>query len=339
MAYVRRCFPQFADATGLLQIRDAFFALASGEIESDLVSTLLLRYCGGTQPLDQVLAVLQAPEQPLTQNAKEDPIDPAGSLRRKPRPWSQPEDVRLLAGIHRFGADNWGAVAQFVGNGRTRAQCSQRWIRGLDPRICKDKWSDSDEHRLLELVKEDGSKGWTKVATSLGNRSDVQCRYHFFQMKREGRLPPDFSDLLPAEESTAKPRGTFAAGQASPALFEEQRQRFLLSGARSNSFQSEKLSYPPFLHFTGIDSPPVRIQKEGFPRCKSGESPVPLTVLSPVNSPSNAAAEREAAEERDGITPGLPGLDIPGLHEGIDWSIPSEDDGDSRGIFGTTFLW
>jgi len=28
-------------------------------------------------------------------------------------------------------------VASFVGNGRTRAQCAQRWSRGLNPKICK----------------------------------------------------------------------------------------------------------------------------------------------------------------------------------------------------------
>lgn len=30
-------------------------------------------------------------------------------------------------------------------------------------------------------------KSWIKVASELGNRSNVQCRYHYLQMKRENK--------------------------------------------------------------------------------------------------------------------------------------------------------
>jgi hypothetical protein len=32
-------------------------------------------------------------------------------------------------------------------------------------------------------------KAWTKVAGEMGNRSDVQCRYHYNQMTRRGAEP------------------------------------------------------------------------------------------------------------------------------------------------------
>jgi hypothetical protein len=39
------------------------------------------------------------------------------------------------------------------------------------------------------LVRRKGTKIWTQIATGMGNRSDVQCRYHFFQLYRDGRIP------------------------------------------------------------------------------------------------------------------------------------------------------
>jgi hypothetical protein len=121
--------------------------------------------------------------------------------RKKPRPWSMFEDIRLLAGIHRFGLDNWGSVAQFVGTNRTRAQCAQRCVRGLDPRISKDQWSPEDEEHLLLLVREKGTRIWSQIASAMGNRSDVQCRYHFFQMHRDGKLPADLVGLIAQEKA------------------------------------------------------------------------------------------------------------------------------------------
>ena len=115
------------------------------------------------------------------------------SQRKKTRSWTEYEDQRLLAGIHKFGTDNWVSVASFVGNGRTRAQCSQRWTRGLDPRISKDKWSLEDEESLMRLVIQYGTKSWTRIAQEIGNRSDVQCRYHYKQMKQEMELDSDSS--------------------------------------------------------------------------------------------------------------------------------------------------
>ncbi|OHT04890.1 Myb-like DNA-binding domain containing protein [Tritrichomonas foetus] len=108
--------------------------------------------------------------------------------RRKINPWNQVEDFRLLAGIHKYGLDNWLAVSKFVGNSRTRAQCSQRWNRGLDPNLKKCRWTYEEERQLLELIKVYGVKAWTQISQKLGNRSDVQCRYHYNQMLKQGTL-------------------------------------------------------------------------------------------------------------------------------------------------------
>lgn len=99
--------------------------------------------------------------------------------RKKARAWTEAEDLRLLAGIHKYGLDAWGAVTSFVGSGRSRSQCSQRWFRGLDPRISKVLWTADEDERLLALVAEHGDHSWTRIANELGNRSDAQCRYRY----------------------------------------------------------------------------------------------------------------------------------------------------------------
>jgi hypothetical protein len=45
--------------------------------------------------------------------------------------------------------------------------------------------------RLMQLVHMYGDKAWTKISGSMGNRSDVQCRYHYHQLAK------DISQLMP----------------------------------------------------------------------------------------------------------------------------------------------
>jgi hypothetical protein len=107
----------------------------------------------------------------------------------KTRPWTPYEDQRLLAGIHRFGLQDWPAVSLFVGNDRTKAQCSQRWGRGLDPKISKDQWTSEQDQQLLELVALHGEGNWMKISTELGTRCDVQCRYRYKQLQKRDEFP------------------------------------------------------------------------------------------------------------------------------------------------------
>lgn len=104
---------------------------------------------------------------------------PAGDIHKKTHAWTANEDQRLCDAVREFGTDNWTLIAQFVGNGRTRAQCSQRWLRGLNPSISKTLWSEEEDNLLIDTVKRLGSKSWGKIAAVLGNRCDVQCRYRY----------------------------------------------------------------------------------------------------------------------------------------------------------------
>ena len=148
----------------------------------DTSCTLLASICGRADPLLKVKSIIELPPTPLP-NFDNEPFDgDTKSGRKKTRTWSAIEDNRLLAGVYHFGPDNWKAVSTFLGSGRNRAQCSQRWTRCLNPHISKKNWSEDENNQLKDLVKTYGDKAWTKISAIMGTRSDVQCRYHYKQL-------------------------------------------------------------------------------------------------------------------------------------------------------------
>jgi hypothetical protein len=147
--------------------------------------------------VERIQQILSVPDAPLPDPASvESPIQQRLTLRNKTRCWTVDEDHRLLAGIQRYELESaWSTVAEFVGNGRTRSQCSQRWIRVLDPRISRNGWTDDEDRRLPELVKVHGKKAWMKIGSLMGDRSDVQCRYWHLQLQAKGRKRKTLSQI------------------------------------------------------------------------------------------------------------------------------------------------
>lgn len=110
--------------------------------------------------------------------------------RNRSMPWTSNEDELLLAGIYRYGVSEWQKVASFVGNGRTRSQCGQRWIRCLNPNMKRDKWTKEEDLQLFHLVQIHGVHSWAKIAKEIGNRTDVQCRYRFARNQAKLQINP-----------------------------------------------------------------------------------------------------------------------------------------------------
>lgn len=121
--------------------------------------------------------------------------------RAKTHSWTLQEDQKLLEAIDAVGLDNWSQVAKLVGSGRTRSQCSQRWNRSLNPKISKTKWTREEEVNLLRLVRKHGSKSWMNISRIVGNRTDVQCRFHYNQiLNRTREEGPSIEELLKDDE-------------------------------------------------------------------------------------------------------------------------------------------
>jgi hypothetical protein len=150
-------------------------AISIGDCRASLAPLLTT-----TSAINRLFAIL---------NCSPNPYPPAPARdrshcgKKRQAPWLPPEDNRLLAAIHRFGTQSWPAVASFVGNRRTRAQCAQRWFRGLDPRLSKDAWTPEEDAKLTTLADAGPEKGWTWISRQMGTRSDVQCRYRYVQLR------------------------------------------------------------------------------------------------------------------------------------------------------------
>jgi hypothetical protein len=113
--------------------------------------------------------------------------EPAASItrgRQKTR-WTEDEDRRLLAAIHRYGVREWATIASFVGNGRTKSQCAQRWRRSLNPAISRQPWQPIEDETLDLAVQRYGECAWIKVSNEVKTRSDVQCRGRWQTLKQQ----------------------------------------------------------------------------------------------------------------------------------------------------------
>ena len=187
---VEEKFPTLSE-TDREHAAEIFRAYSEQRIPFSDASQQIIAVLGTNDPLVTIKNIIELPPTPLPyvetelQDDTGDKGFPGHNLRKKTRTWTIMENNRLLAGVYHYGTENWKSVAQFLGSGRNRAQCSQRWIRNLNPRISKKHWSEEETNRLEELVGIYGDKNWTKISALMGNRSDVQCRYHYQQMKND----------------------------------------------------------------------------------------------------------------------------------------------------------
>jgi hypothetical protein len=211
-------------STELDELRTALSQFLDSSITAAECRAHFLRIIQHDTPLSYVQDILNLPPEPLVFRGDNVPDDrQILSGRKRTRSWSNDEDQRLLGGIVRYGLDNWPAVAKFVGAGRNRAQCSQRWSRGLNPRISKRGWTPEEEQHLVALVAQYGRQNWAKIASILGNRSDVQCRYHFGQVEsrhaddsnielvRQSPFTRSTDFLLPRQPAPPNPPPAFPA--------------------------------------------------------------------------------------------------------------------------------
>lgn len=109
-------------------------------------------------------------------------------MRRKPcTNWAPEEDDALIKVVTALGTRNWKNVAKLVHREcphlpeRSADQCSQHWLRVLDPSIVKGKWTPEDDHALIEAVKLCPPRQWKMIANYVKGRTDIQVRY---RMKR-----------------------------------------------------------------------------------------------------------------------------------------------------------
>nr|XP_010932454.1 uncharacterized protein LOC105053113 isoform X1 [Elaeis guineensis]XP_029122846.1 uncharacterized protein LOC105053113 isoform X1 [Elaeis guineensis]XP_029122847.1 uncharacterized protein LOC105053113 isoform X1 [Elaeis guineensis] len=113
--------------------------------------------------------------------------------------WTEDEDAKLCAAVESFGDNNWQLVASNL-EGRTGAQCSNRWRKSLNPDRRKvGRWSVDEDKRLKVAVMLFGAKNWNKIAQFAPGRTQVQCRERWLNC-----LDPSLNLKAWTEEEDAK---------------------------------------------------------------------------------------------------------------------------------------
>jgi hypothetical protein len=186
MSMLSEQFPNLIEMT-ISIVRTCVSQFVRNEIPLESARQVISEAIGSDEIILRLNEVLTISDVPLPEQHLRESAYLLHNGRKKTHPWTHQEDTRLIAAMHKYSSTEtyfWSSVAQFVGNGRTRSQCSQRWIRVLDPRISKQQWTPEEDDLLLKLVAKYGEKAWMKVSGDLKQRSDVQCRYRYTQLQK-----------------------------------------------------------------------------------------------------------------------------------------------------------
>eukprot|EP01018_Ginkgo_biloba_P008247 Gb_30719 [translate_table: standard] len=90
--------------------------------------------------------------------------------------WTEEEDEQLRAVVEAFGENDWQIVAANM-EGRTGAQCLNRWCKSIHPDRKKvGRWKVEEDKRLKLAVMVYGPRTWKKIAAFVPGRTEVQCR-------------------------------------------------------------------------------------------------------------------------------------------------------------------
>jgi hypothetical protein len=92
--------------------------------------------------------------------------------------WTNNEDQILKKAILYYGPKNWQQISYCL-EGRNNSQAFHRWMKGINPKIKRSKWSFEEDLTLGIALKIYGNKKWSKIANHLGGRTDIQCRERF----------------------------------------------------------------------------------------------------------------------------------------------------------------
>ena len=117
----------------------------------------------------------------------------------KYKKWNQEEDKILRKAILYYGPKNWQQISYCL-DGRNNSQCFHRWMKGINPKIKRDKWTFEEDLTLgISLNKIYQKKKWSKIANHLLGRTDIQCRERWCNI-----LDPSLEDVEWTNEEDLK---------------------------------------------------------------------------------------------------------------------------------------
>jgi hypothetical protein len=182
--YVEEYVPNSTSQVDIDAATDALARLLTQSCSYSEAADACLHHVNTTEPARRIQDIIN-----IASGCRPELHPTAPKLSKRCRLWNSDEDVRLLAGLLRYGVGDWRSISDFVGNGKSPSQCSQRWTRALNPCLSKDQWTEEEDEELWDGVQTHGQHSWAKVARQVQSRSDVQCRYRYDLLKKMRKFP------------------------------------------------------------------------------------------------------------------------------------------------------
>ncbi|XP_045780416.1 snRNA-activating protein complex subunit 4-like isoform X2 [Maniola jurtina] len=115
--------------------------------------------------------------------------------------WSKSEHVSLQKIASEKELQDWDAIAQELGTGRTSYQCFVYFRTNMNNNFTKRTWTKEEENHLLLLIqyhREGNYIPWGKVAASMENRTNIQVynKYARLLESRKGKFLPEEDSVI-----------------------------------------------------------------------------------------------------------------------------------------------
>jgi hypothetical protein len=89
------------------------------------------------------------------------------------------EDLQLRQLVAEYGVSNWAKIASLMPD-RNLRQCRERWKHYLSATRLQVPWTVHEDQLLLEKVQAWGPR-WTRIASFMGTRTDIEVKTRWFQ--------------------------------------------------------------------------------------------------------------------------------------------------------------
>jgi hypothetical protein len=96
--------------------------------------------------------------------------------------FSPADDILLAEAVNHLGTRDWSLIANEL-PGRNARQCRERWRNYVSPELIHEAWTESEDERLLNTVKEVGPK-WHLMLSYFPGRSRNSIHNRFVTLQR-----------------------------------------------------------------------------------------------------------------------------------------------------------
>jgi len=213
--------------------------------------------------------------------------------------WTSQEDEIVRKAVMKYGTNQWNRVASLLRR-HNAAECRQRWVDFLDPRIRHSNWTPQEDSLLTRLAAEMPNM-WRSIGSQLGRSGDASYA-RFVELSSGTSRPTNTLDEEPGDSDeqefvAANARLTSSKGRKA---LRKQRERVeseqkFLDAVRDHRATGKRLNENAFSRPV-IETSENRNRIEVARRVRKVRQRRPKLVLSPVVAPPVKPVTMPASE-------------------------------------------